>query len=190
MKRILTLVALAGAASVASAHTGHGTESLFEGLAHPLAADHLLAMLAVGLWSAVALPGAQRWLGPLSFLAAMTFAAALGAAGAALPFGEVGIALSVAVFGAMLIAGRRLQANAGLALIAAGAALHGLAHGAELPAGGSFLAYAAGFLVVTAALHVAGVGIGAALREARAAVWRVLGSAFGGAGFVLLLTRI
>lgn len=190
MKRILTLVALAGATSFAAAHTGHGAASLSEGLVHPLAADHLLAMVAVGLWSAVALNGARRWLGPLAFLAALTVGATLGAAGLALPFTEAGIALSVAGFGAMLIAGRRLPAGAGLALIAAAALLHGLAHGAEWPAGGSAAAYAAGFLGATALLHVAGVGFGTALRDAKAAVWRVLGSALGGAGLVLLLTRV
>lgn len=190
MKRILTGAALMGAATLASAHGGHGTTSLFEGLTHPLGADHLLAMVAVGLWSVLALPGARRWFGPLTFLLAMALGAALGIAGLALPLTEAGIALSVAVFGLMLLAGRRLPAAAGLTLVAGAALLHGLAHGAALPAGGSVASYGAGFLATTLLLHVAGVGFGAALRDAKAAVWRVLGSALGGAGLVLLLTRI
>jgi urease accessory protein len=130
-------LALALAAGTAAAHTGHGTESLFEGLAHPLGLDHLLAMVAVGVWSAAAFDGARRWLAPLTFLAAMTAAALLAMAGASLPFVEHGIALSVTLFGAMLAFPRRVPAVPGLALVAAAAALHGLAHGAELPAGAS-----------------------------------------------------
>ena len=190
MKRILTLAALGGTALAASAHTGHGTTSLLEGLAHPLGLDHLLVMVAVGLWSAATQTGARRWMAPAVVLAAMTLGAALGMAGLALPFTEAGIALSVSMLGLMLLAGERLPASAGLSLIAMAALLHGLAHGGELPAGASVAAYASGFLVATALLHAAGVGIGAALREAGSAVWRALGSALGGAGLLMLLARV
>mgnify|MGYP003354029072 CR=1 FL=1 len=81
MKKSLTLVALMAAAASASAHTGHGTHSLFEGLSHPLGADHLLAMLAVGVWSAGAFRGTARWMGPATFLAALVAGAAAGIAG-------------------------------------------------------------------------------------------------------------
>ena len=187
INRILSLAALLLAATAASAHTGHGTHSLFEGLSHPLGLDHLLAMVAVGTWSAVALQGARRWAGLLTFLGAMTAGALLGALGLALPGTEAGIALSVVVFGAMLVAGQRLSQGAGLALIAAAATLHGLAHGAELPAGGSFAAYAAGFGATTALLHVAGLGLGTALQGAKAMVWRGMGAAMGAAGLLLLV---
>ena len=186
MKRFLSLLALLGAASAASAHTGHGTHSLMAGLAHPFGLDHLLAMVAVGLWSAVTLRDATRWYGPITFLTGMSMGATLGAAGLVLPGTEAGIALSVGVFGLMLLAGDRLPQRLGLLMIALAAALHGLAHGAELPVGGSFAAYAAGFLVMTAALHAAGVGLGAALRDARALVWRGLGAGLGAAGLLLL----
>ena len=185
--RTLGLLALLGAATAASAHTGHGTHSLMQGLAHPFGLDHLLAMLAVGVWSAVALAGARRWYGPITFLTAMSIGALLGAAGLSLPGTELGVAASVAVFGAMLVAGPRLPQRLGLLAVATAAALHGLAHGAELPAGGSFAAYAAGFLAMTAALHVAGVGLGVALRDARALVWRGLGAGLGAAGLLLML---
>lgn len=177
---------LALAAGTASAHTGHGTESLFQGLAHPLGLDHLLAMVAVGVWSAAAFDGARRWIAPLTFLAAMTAAALLAMAGLALPFVEHGIALSVAMFGAMLAFAKRVPAAPGLALVAAAAALHGLAHGAELPAGASVAGYALGFLATTAALHAGGVGLGVALRERGAWIWRSGGALLGLAGVVLL----
>lgn len=184
----LALVLLA-ATGAAQAHTGHGTTTAFEGLAHPLGWDHLLAMVAVGLWSARALPAGRRALGPLTFMAALTAGAAAGAAGLAVPLVEQGIALSVAMFGAMLLLGGRLPATAGLVATAAAAALHGLAHGAELPAGGAFAAYAAGFLVTTAALHAAGLGLGQVLRSAGTRTWQTLGGTLGLAGLALLLVR-
>ncbi|GAB4210210.1 MAG: hypothetical protein Fur0019_17910 [Tibeticola sp.] len=177
---------LALAAGTASAHTGHGTSSLFEGLAHPLGLDHLLAMVAVGVWSAAAFDGARRWLAPLTFLAAMTAAALLAMAGLSVPFVEHGIALSVAMFGAMLAFAKRVPAGPGLALVAAAAALHGVAHGAELPAGASVAGYALGFLATTAALHAGGVGLGVALRECGAWIWRSGGALLGLAGVALL----
>lgn len=179
-------LALALAAGTAAAHTGHGTESLFEGLAHPLGLDHLLAMVAVGVWSAAAFDGARRWLAPLTFLAAMTAAALLAMAGATLQFVEHGIALSVALFGAMLAFPRRVPAVPGLVLVAAAAALHGMAHGAELPAGASVAGYALGFLVTTATLHAGGVGLGTLLRERGARLWQAGGALLGMAGLALL----
>ncbi len=177
---------LALAAGTASAHTGHGSESLRHGLAHPLGLDHLLAMVAVGVWSAAAFDGVRRWLAPLTFLAAMTAAALLAMAGVSLPFVEHGIALSVLMFGAMLAFARRVPSAPGLALVAAAAALHGMAHGAELPAGASVAGYALGFLATTAALHAGGVGLGALLRERREWIWRSSGALLGLAGVVLL----
>jgi urease accessory protein len=188
--RSSTLAALLAALSVvstaASAHTGHGSHSLAQGLAHPFGLDHLLAMLAVGVWSATALRGARRWAGPASFLAAMTVGAALGAAGLALPLTELGIAASVAMLGLMLLAGRQMPPAVGLVLIALAAALHGLAHGAEMSLGGSFAAYAAGFTLTTALLHTAGVGLGVALAQAQAWVWRSAALATTAAGLALM----
>ncbi len=179
-------LALALAAGTAAAHTGHGTESLYEGLAHPLGLDHLLAMVAVGVWSAAAFEGAGRWLAPLTFLGAMTAAALLAMAGVTLPFVEHGIALSVAMFGAMLAFPRRVPALPGLALVAAAAALHGMAHGAELPAGASAAGYALGFLATTAALHAGGVGLGTLLRDRGARLWQAGGALLGVTGLALL----
>ena len=153
-----------------------------EGLAHPFGLDHLLAMLAVGVWSVSALPARQAWQGPATFLLALAASAVLGASGVTLPFLEHAIALSVVLFGAMLIvAAKPFPKSVGLGLIAAAASLHGLAHGAETPVTG-FASYAAGFLLTTAALHLGGVGLGLSIRRWLAARSTVV---LGGMGTVL-----
>jgi urease accessory protein len=184
--RTLGAIAALAATGAAQAHTGHGTDSLFAGLAHPLGLDHLLAMVAVGTWSAVALPAGRRVAGPATFLAALLAGAVAGAAGLALPLTETAIAASVLLFGLMLAFARQVPVGAGLALTAAAALMHGLAHGAELPAGGLFAGYAAGFVVTTALLHAAGLGLGRAMAHLQARVWQVLGGAVGLTGLVLL----
>lgn len=184
---LLTLLA-AGSASAHLGHDGgHGAASLIDGLAHPLGADHLLAMVAVGAWSAAGAGTARRWLGPLCFLLAMSFGALLGLAGVQARFVEPSLALSVLMLGAMLAFATRLPTGAGLVLVSLTALLHGLAHGAELPAGASVAAYAAGFLLTTAMLHAGGVGLGLALRQRSARLWQGLGATLGAAGLTLLL---
>ena len=189
IRRAATAALLAGLAGAAQAHTGHGTHSLMEGLVHPFGLDHLLAMVAVGVWSVSALPQGKAWQGPATFLLALVASAALGAAGVSLPFLEQGVALSVVLFGAMLVLARQpMPAAVGLGLVAAAASLHGLAHGAETPATG-FARYAAGFLLPPAALHVGGVVAGLGIRRALAerSGWALggLGALLGSAGLVL-----
>jgi urease accessory protein len=185
LKNALVLIAASAVVTGASAHTGHGTHSLMEGLAHPLGLDHLLAMLAVGVWSVSVLPARQTWQGPATFMLALVVSAVLGASGVTLPFLEHAIALSVVLFGAMLIAVAKPVPKAlGLGLIAAAASLHGLAHGAETPETG-FAGYAAGFLLTTAALHLGGVSVGLGIRRWLAARSGVV---LGGLGTVLGLT--
>jgi urease accessory protein len=186
-----SLLAALLAASVVSAqaHTGHGTSSLMEGLVHPFGLDHLLAMVAVGVWSVSALPAHKAWQGPATFLLALVVSAALGTMGVTLPHLEHGVSLSVVLFGAMLIlASRPLPSAAGLGLIAAAASLHGLAHGSETPDSG-FAGYAMGFLFTTSTLHIGGAGIGLAIRrlfaERRGWAFGGLGTALGGAGLYL-----
>lgn len=185
IRRLGVATALALLAGSAAAHTGHGTHGFFAGLEHPLALDHLLAMVAVGVWSVLALHGAQRAWGPVTFVGAMIVGAALGVAGVQLPFIEQGIAASVVLFGLMLAFPRRLSPVAGLSMIAASAALHGLAHGAEIPAGASFAAYAAGFVGTTMALHIGGLAFGVQLQRVRRLAGPV-GALVSGAGLVLL----
>jgi urease accessory protein len=189
LKIALFLIAACAASTGAMAHTGHGTESFLEGLVHPFGPDHLLAMMAVGIWSVSALPAQKAWQGPATFMLALVFSALLGASGVTLPFLEHAIALSVVLFGAMLIVATKPVRKAwGLGLIAAAASLHGLAHGAETPETG-FMGYAAGFLLTTAVLHLGGVGMGLGIRRWLAArsgvVLGGLGSLLGFAGLYL-----
>ena len=160
-----------------------------EGLVHPFGLDHLLAMLAVGVWSVSALPAQKAWQGPATFLLALAVSAALGASGVTLPYLEHAIALSVVLFGAMLVLAACPTPRAmGLGLIAVTASLHGLAHGAEAPDTG-FASYAAGFLLTTATLHLGGVGMGLGIRRWLAARNTValgsLGTLLGFAGLYL-----
>lgn len=181
--------ALAFTAFAAHAHTGHGTSSLMEGLVHPFGLDHLLAMLAVGVWSISALAASKAWQGPAAFLLALVVSAVLGSIGVTVPFLEHGISLSVVLFGAMLILARRPMPPAiGLSLIALASSLHGLAHGSETPVSG-FTGYATGFLLSTTALHLSGVGVGLAIQRWLATrgglVLGGLGTALGGTGLYL-----
>ncbi|WP_066256313.1 HupE/UreJ family protein [Hydrogenophaga flava] len=189
IRRVAAAALLAGLAGAAQAHTGHGTHSLMEGLVHPFGLDHLLAMVAVGVWSVSALPQGKAWQGPATFLLALVISAALGAAGVTVPYLEHAISLSVVLFGLMLIVAQRaMPVVLGLGLIAAASSLHGLAHGAETPETG-FAGYAAGFMLTTAVLHISGVGVGLAIRrwlaERCGAVLGGLGAAVGAAGLYL-----
>jgi urease accessory protein len=140
-------VALAALPTAAFAHVGdHSHMSFAEGLAHPFTGlDHLLAMVAVGLWASQI---GQRalWLLPLTFPAVMVAGAALGFGGVALPWVEIGIAASVLVLGAAVALTLRPSLAISVPLIAGFAALHGYSHGVEVPADVSALTYAAGFV--------------------------------------------
>jgi urease accessory protein len=178
---------LAGLTGGAAAHTGHDADSLFAGLAHPFAVDHLLVMVAIGVWSALALQGARRWLGPLTFLSLMALGAALAVRGFAMPALEHAIAISVVLCGALLAFAKHVPAAPGLLAVAAIALMHGLAHGAELPTGATASAYAGGFLAATAWLHLGGLGLGLALNAAAPKLWPTLGALLGVAGMTLLM---
>lgn len=186
----LTATAFLVFAGSAQAHTGHDTSSVFSGLVHPLGLDHMLAMLAVGLWSVTALPAQRSWQGPALFLLLLSAGATLGLLGLQVARLEQLIALSVVLFGALLMLSlRSLPASLGLGLVALAALAHGLAHGAEAPANG-LAPYALGFLASTAALHLGGVATGLALRAALADKARRvlvgLGSALGLGGLYLM----
>jgi urease accessory protein len=155
---------------------------------HPLLGwDHLLAMIAVGLWASL-MRGAARWRLPLTFLLLMAAGGALGAAGVYLPAVEAGIAVSVILLGVVVAAA--LVPSPAIAAVAVGcfAILHGHAHGTESPAGTAALAYAAGFIPASAILHLAGIGIGDLLHRPFGRIaMRVSGGVMALAGTVLLL---
>lgn len=146
--------------AVAHAHTGLGDAAGFaHGVLHPWTGlDHLCAMIAVGLWAAQC-GGKAVWVVPLTFLGVMTFGGALGMTGVALPGVEPGIAASVLVLGVLIAAAVQLPLVATASLVALFALFHGHAHGAEMPATASGLAYALGFLAATASLLALGVGL-------------------------------
>ena len=188
---LLALLAAAGPALAHPGHAGPDTVGLLAGLLHPLGADHLLAMLAVGLWSAVALPLQRRLQGPAAFLGAMLAGAVAGRALGAPGLVEPALALSLPAFGLLIALPRLLPAGGGLALVLLAGALHGLAHGAEAPAAAPFAGYAFGFVATTALLHVGGLALGRQLaalpqRLSRASL-RVLAGGLGAAGCALLL---
>lgn len=190
---LVTAATLLLAAEAAQAHTGHAAGTVWAGLVHPFGLDHLLAMVAVGLWAMVALPRSQRWSGPLAFMAALLVGAGAGAAGWGAELLEHAVALSVAGMGLLLFMSRQALPSAiGLSVTAAIGLLHGLAHGAESPAGG-MAGYALGFLLTTAALHLGGMALGLSVQrlagEGRRWALASLSAVLGGAG-VFLFTQL
>jgi urease accessory protein len=186
----LAAVATAGFSTAALAHVGdHSHMSFTEGLLHPFSGvDHVLAMVAVGLWASQ-LGGRALWLLPLTFPAVMAVGAALGMSGVALPWVEIGIAGSVMVLGALVALALRPSLAISVPLIGAFALLHGYSHGVELPAGISALSYGAGFIVATLVLHAVGIATGliAGRLPVRFAA-RTAGGAIAVLGVVLLVT--
>ncbi|MGE0008170.1 MAG: HupE/UreJ family protein [Parvibaculaceae bacterium] len=158
---ILAGLVLALSAGVAQAHTGVGSTMGFgHGFGHPFSGlDHILAMVAVGLFAAN-LGGRALWLVPASFVAMMAVGGMLGIAGIGVPFVEIGIALSVVVLGAAVALSWNVPVAAAMTLVGVFAIFHGHAHGAEMPLAASGLAYAAGFMLATAILHAIGIGLG------------------------------
>ena len=147
--------------AVAEAHPETGTIGGFVGgFLHPLTGlDHIVAMVAVGLWGAY-LGAPAMWLLPVIFPVVMAFGGALGVLGAPLPFTETGIALSGVLLGmAVLFAARPPLWVAGT-LVGIFAIFHGHAHGAEMPHAANALTYAVGFVLATGLLHLSGIALG------------------------------
>lgn len=187
----LIAAVLALSPSLAFAHTGVGdAHGLAHGFVHPITGlDHVLAMVTVGIF-AWQLGGRAVWAVPATFVALMAVGGALGVSGVEIPFVEVGIALSVVVLGAVVAFGLRAPLAVAMALAGLFAVFHGHAHGAEMPDTAGGLAYGLGFMLATAALHLAGIGIGMGigrLGEARGQVWvRGAGAAVAVAGLAIL----
>jgi urease accessory protein len=180
----LVVVAVAGFGPAALAHPGH-TGGLTAGLAHPFTGlDHMLAMVAVGLWASQ-LGRPAIWLLPIVFPLMMAAGALGGLNGAALPWVEIGILTSVVVLGAAVALGAQASLLTSAGLVGAFAVLHGAAHGAELPAAASPLLYGIGFVAATLALHGIGITIGAATH--RPLLMRTVGGAIAAAGLLLFV---
>jgi urease accessory protein len=172
----------------ALAHDEAGQAAGFlAGLAHPVSGlDHVLAMVAVGLWGAVLGPPAI-WVLPVAFPLVMALGGLLGLLGIPVPGVEVGIAISAIVLGAMVLAEARPPLWLAALIVACFAVFHGHAHGRELPAGASALLYSLGFVAATGLLHAAGIALGLAQRwSAGRQALRVAGGGVALAGLFFL----
>ena len=175
--------------ALALAHPGHEhTTSFMTGFMHPMGGlDHLLAMLAIGLWAA-SLGGRALWAVPTAFVGTMLVGGALAVAGVQVPFIEQGIVLSVILMGALLLGAARFSVVTCAGIAGLFAIFHGAAHGLEMPLNANGAEYALGFAVATALLHVVGIGFGAVIARFQAPiVTRVTGSVIAIAGLFLAL---
>ena len=181
------IVALSLIPTAALAHTGAGSASGFvHGFAHPVGGlDHILAMVTVGLF-AWQLGGRALWLVPGAFVAAMAFGGWLGIAGIGLPHVEIGIALSIIVLGATVALGVKAPLAVAMGLAGLFAIFHGHAHGTEMPHDALGAAYAAGFLLATALLHLSGIALGFLIAQLGRVPLRVGGGLVSLAGVAIL----
>ena len=169
------------------AHTGQGVGGFASGFTHPIFGwDHVIAMVAVGLWGAF-LGWPAIWILPVTFPLVMAFGGALGVSGVSIPGVETGIAMSGLVLGLMVAFAVRTPIAVAMVLIGIFAIFHGHAHGAELPESANPFAYALGFVISSGLLHLAGIGIGfLTFAPGGKALVRAIGAliALGGAAFL------
>ncbi|MCV3738087.1 HupE/UreJ family protein [Rhizobium sp. TRM96647] len=188
IRRLLLAIGLTVASTApAFAHLNpeeHG--SFMAGFSHPLfGMDHILVMIAVGLWAAQ-IGGRAFWAVPAAFVTMMAIGFGLAVAGVSLPFVEPVILASVVALGLLVAMAVRLDPAISAAIVAVFALFHGHAHGGELGAAGA-LPFAAGFVIATALLHVAGIAIGLGIGRIAggATLTRILGGSTALAGVAL-----
>ena len=164
---------------------------LVSGLLHPLTGmDHLIAMVAVGIWGAQ-LGAPAIWVLPITFPLVMAFGGVLGVLRIPLPMPEVVIALSALVLGAAVAARLRMPFGAAAVIVGVFAIFHGHAHGAELPSAANPLAYGVGFVAATGLLHLCGIAIGTLSRwPAGERLMRGLGAAIAALGCYFLAVSL
>ncbi len=184
LPRKLTLPAIAAAfvalSQTAHAHIEKGEVGGFaSGFKHPWSgADHIVAMLAVGIWGAQ-LGAPAIWLLPVAFPMVMAMGGFMGLVGIPLPGVEIGIALSALLLGAMVCGEVRPKLAVAVVLVGIFGLFHGHAHGTELPPGQSGLLYSLGFVIATGTLHAVGISLGLVHH------WRAGKLALRGAGAVI-----
>jgi len=159
--RLLVGIVLLTASQPALAHEGTGLAGGFvAGFGHPLTGpDHMLAMIAVGLWGAF-LGRPLIFLLPMIFPIMMTVGGAAAIAGVPLPSVEIGIALSVVILGAMILGAVRAPIWLACTIVGIFGLFHGYAHGLELPSAADPVGYSAGFVLATGLLHLFGIALG------------------------------
>jgi urease accessory protein len=162
--------------TAALAHPAIGDAHGFvHGFAHPLSGlDHVLAMVTVGIF-AWQLGGRALWLVPGTFVVVMALAGLVGMAGIGIVGVEIGIAASVIVLGAIVALGVKPPVAIAMGIVALFAIFHGHSHGTEMPLDVAGAAYAAGFMLATALLHVAGIALGMTIGR--------IGDAYGRLGY-------
>jgi urease accessory protein len=187
--RLLLVIATASLASApAFAHTGTGIVGGFVGgFAHPLfGPDHVVAMVAVGLWGAF-LGAPAIWMLPIVFPLVMAFGGVLGILGVPIPAIEAGIAVSAIVLGLMVTLALKPPLALAAVLVGAFAIFHGHAHGTELPEGADAVAFSLGFVLATGFLHLTGIAFGLIARwPAGKIAVRTAGALIALAGVVFL----
>ncbi len=160
LTRLAASLPLVFIASAALAHTDANAGGFLSGFSHPVNGwDHVVAMVAVGLWGAfLGLPA--LWLLPVVFPMVMAFGGALGVLGVPLPGVEAGIALSGVVLGLLIAFAVRAPLWVAAVIVGAFAVFHGHAHGTELPEAANPFAYGIGFVIATGLLHLSGIALG------------------------------
>jgi urease accessory protein len=184
----ISFAALLSIPLAAHAHTEGGSAAgLLSGLQHPVSGwDHILAMIAVGLWGAQ-LGKPAIWVLPVAFPMVMAFGGMMGLLGIPVPAVEIGIALSAIVLGGMVLLEAKPPIGVATAIVGIFAIFHGHAHGTELPDGSSGLLYSIGFVAATGTLHGIGIAIGIVHKWKQGQVFlRVCGTfvALGGGWFL------
>ena len=171
--------------------TGDVAGGLLSGFLHPITGlDHVVAMVAVGLWGAQ-LKRPAIWLLPIVFPMIMAFGGSLGVAGVPVPGIEIGIAVSAIVLGMMVLFAVKPPLWMAIVIVAFFAIFHGHAHGTELPGSAQPLAYGVGFVTTTGLLHVSGIAIGTIYKWKQGqVVVKALGAGIGLVGLYFLITAV
>ena len=184
---VTTAMLVAAASSPAVAHTGSGSGGFVGGFLHPVfGPDHVVAMVAVGLWGAF-LGAPAIWLLPVVFPLVMAGGGVMGILGVPLPGVEIGIAISAIVLGLMVALAARPPLWVAAVIVGAFAIFHGHAHGSELPPGSDAVAFSVGFVVATGLLHLTGITFGLLARwPAGRLTVRAAGGAIALAGLAFL----
>ena len=181
--RLGALVALVCMPVAANAHAGHGDIAGFgDGILHVTSGlDHLLAAIAVGIWS-MAYPWKRAWALPAAFVVAMAIGAWAGIGHAKFEATEMLIVASLVVLGVLIMRANAFSVAGAVALCLAFGAFHGYAHGTEAGSSGNYNAYIGGLVVATAFLHLAGMGFGLMLRIVSRFGLRIAGALVTAAG--------
>jgi urease accessory protein len=195
---LFAIIAIIGALpALAIAHPGHAEAAagLWAGMLHPISGvDHIVVMIALGIWAAQ-LGAPAIWILPIAFPLMVALGGAAGALGVPVPGIEIGIALSAIVFGlliALSVRGPRRVAESALLglLVATFAIFHGYAHGADLPESADAISYSVGFVLATGLLHGVGIPVGIARRRAAGVTaLRFIGCAIALCGMYMLIPQ-